>query len=64
MNAIDTGRLSAGSGVVDLRKTIIMFTSNIGVNEGINWTQENEEESNQFEINQIIPGLRIINLLY
>tara|TARA_X000000368_G_scaffold128942_1_gene101387 strand:+ start:1165 stop:2544 length:1380 start_codon:yes stop_codon:yes gene_type:complete len=59
MNAIDTGRLSAGSGVVDLRKTIIMFTSNIGVNEGINWTQENEEESNQFEINQHCRSLLI-----
>ncbi len=59
MNAIDTGRLSAGSGVVDLRKTIIMFTSNIGVNEGVDWTQENDEESNQFEINQYCRSLLI-----
>tara|TARA_B110000003_G_scaffold266705_1_gene294087 strand:- start:188 stop:1570 length:1383 start_codon:yes stop_codon:yes gene_type:complete len=59
MNAIDTGRLSAGSGAVDLRKSIIMFTSNIGVNEGVNWTQENAEESDQFEINQHCRGLLI-----
>jgi len=59
MNAIDSGRLSAGSGVVDLRKTIIMFTSNIGVNEGVNWTQENDEESNQFEINKHCRSLLI-----
>lgn len=60
MNAIDSGRLTAGSGiVVDLRKTIIMFTSNIGVNDGVVWTEENDEHSNQFEINQDCRGLLI-----
>ena len=59
MNAIDTGRLSTGSGTVNLRKSIIMFTSNIGVNEGVNWTQENAEETDQFEINQHCRGLLI-----
>ena len=60
MNAIDSGRLTAGSGiVVDLRKTIIMFTSNIGVNEGVVWTEENDEDSNQFEINQHCRSLLI-----